>query len=956
MSDMNRQVSPYDKESLMTNVRRPALALLAPLVALLSLGVVMPQSADAGTYSVHECTASQGSFADAAVEGAPTGYTANNACEQAGANYLQIGTSGQVSAGQSKSWAFTAPAGTQINRATGDFLLQGRADHGGHRAFFFHREIGQGGDQLDSHQGAGNAAGGFDSNQFADAPLRRVGIGLDCNSGVTCPTKSGIYARIGNLGFEMEDTVAPGAPELSGPALSGWINGSKLLNVEASDVGAGLYTGVVLVNQAAVDLNVYCSPVTDSSGAAIQMKPCPSTGTRSAVLNTASYPFVEGANSLEACAYDYGGSDRGSGCKSVTLTVDTVAPTAPTGLVVAGGEGWKRDNEFDLDWNNPPQAHAPIVGAEVRLTGPGNYDQTTYYPGSDRTSIDNVAVPAKGDYTARVFLRDAAGNETPANASSVHLRFDDTVPQPKSPDIANGWISRDELAAGYTQGWALTTPAETPISGISGYRVVVNTNSDTDPCSGAADPRACSQPLTEVGIDSRSRTLRPGDLVEGANYVHVVPVSGSGMRATIAKHAAVKADFTDPTTQLSGLAVGEWLNRDADLSVTAADALSGMQDTTEFPGDDPPATFLRIDGQTQVANARQLNQTLATEGSHEVSYWARDLAGNTGAPQTTTIKIDKTAPTVAFTNTQDPEDPDKLVAPVSDALSGVVEGSISYRQADGNQWKRLDTVVRDGSLTARVDSGDLKFDLTYEFRAEARDLAGNVAATTSKQNGDPMRVTGPFRTITSLADLKINGKAKARVKYGRKLRVTGELIGEGGEGVANASVDLVSSYLGGSKKTTDVVSVITDGRGVFNAMLPKGPSREVAAEYRGGLRFLGTRSASVRANVKSKVTLKVPPVVDSDEGIAFTGAVMARGAKFGKKGKRLEVQVLVGRKWKTVGRSFRASRNGKFRLSYEFTQSYSRPVDFTFRAVVTKERGFPFLPSKSKARAVTVTP
>lgn len=939
----------------MLEIRRPAVKVFSLLVLLAAAANAQP--AAASTYRVHQCTAQQGTVSDAATEGATTGYTANNTCGFAPNNYLQIGTSGPVGAGLSKAWTFTSPAGTRINRATGTYLLQGQADHGGHRPFFLYRGINEGVDQTMGHQGAGNTGGGFDTDTWPNVgAIRRVGIGVECGSGALCPNRSGIYARIGNLAFSIEDTAAPDTPVLSGPALSGWFNGTEVLNFSVGDSGAGVYAGNTAVNGAYVDLEAFCSPAVDGSGAAQRMQPCPSTASGSASLDAGDAAFVEGDNTVRVCAYEYGEAGVQSGCQSEVAKVDTIAPTAPDGLTVVGGESWKRDNEFELRWTNPEQANAPIVGASLRITGPGGYESTTYHAGADRTSLDDVTVPAKGDYTASIYLRDAAGNETAANAAAVHLRFDDTVPAPQEPHRANGWINDDDLAVGYRQEWAPASSELLPPSSIIGYRVIVNGNSDTDPCSGATDPRACGGPITEVGIDNIQRTLHAGDLSEGTNYVHVVPISGSGMRATDVRHAPLKVDMTDPVVQLEGTGDGAWISRDADLTAVAVDALSGMQDTDEYPDDDPPQTFLEIDGQTYSADAASVGRTLSGEGEHEVGFWARDLAGNTAAPSSATVRIDKTAPAVAFTDSQDPDDPDKLVAPISDALSGVAGGQISYRQIGGSSWKALATDLLAGQLVARVDSGDLQPGTTYEFRVEASDGAGNTTISTRKQNGDPMRVTGPFRTITSVVDLKVNGRVKARVGYGKRPRVTGELIGDDGRGVANATVELVSTYLGGSKKGGETIDVTTDGEGRFAAILPRGPGRTVVADYRGDRRHLGARSTTAKLSVKSKVTLKAPRVVDSDKGIVFAGRVKAKGAKLGKRGKRLEIQVRVGRKWKVVGRSLRASRTGIYHLRYRFSADYTRAVAYLFRAVVLKERGFPYLPSKSKRRTVTVTP
>ena len=969
---MTRTAPPNSKsdtttkgEVEMVKVRPTKMLASISVIGVVLLLFGLTATAQASTYGVHECTSSQTEAADAQIEGSTTGYTTSNAC---GTNaFLQVTSGGAVGPGQSRAWTFTAPTGTKINRATGTYLMQGIADNAGHRPFFFYRGIGAAADTIEGWSGAGSGGGGFDSNLFGIGALKRIGAGVFCNGG-SCPARNGIYSRIGDLGLQMEDTVAPDSPVLSGPALGGWINSTRQLNFNVSDTGAGPYLGGTYVNGTGVDIELYCAPATDASGAVKEMKPCPSNANGATALDPGASPFTQGDNSVQVCVWEYGEANLQSACKSETVKVDTITPATPTDLTVVGGQDWRRDNGFTLRFDgavDQGSGGSPIVGASVRLSGPGGYSQTRYYPATDIDTIDDIELPDKGDYTADVYFRDAAGNESPANAASAHLRFDNTVPAPQSPNIANGWISRAELADGYLQGWEDVPLGLVPPSGIAGYRVVVNTNSDTDPCSGADDPRTCGGSITEVGRGNLLRTLHPGDLAEGANYVHVVPISGSGMRATDVRHTALKADFTDPETQLQGDGDGRWLNHDADLVVSATDVLSGMEDTPEFPFDDPPVVRITVDGST-TSGAPSVSTEVTGEGVHDVTWCSRDLAGNTScaadSPVTrsssgaTTVRIDKTAPSAAFTNRQDPEDPDKLVATVSDALSGVAAGAISYRRTGDADWKALETDLADGHLVARVDSADLRPGTTYEFRVQSVDRAGNSATSTVKQNGEPMRVTGPFRTITSVADLAVNGRAKVRVKYGKRPRVTGQLVGSDGRGVANASVELVSNYLSGSKQLTRSFAVTTDGAGGFAARLPKGPGRTVVAVYNGDRRYLGARSAPAKVNVKSKVTLKVPQTVDSDRGIVFAGKVKAKGAKLGRRGKRLEIQVLVGRRWKTVGRSIRTNGKGRFRLPYRFTADYPHAVDYRFRAAVLKERGFPYLPAKSKKRKVTVKP
>ena len=220
-----------------------------------------------------------------------------------------------------------------------------------------------------------------------------------------------------------------------------------------------------------------------------------------------------------------------------------------------------------------------------------------------------------------------------------------------------------------------------------------------------------------------------------------------------------------------------------------------------------------------------------------------------------------------------------------------------------------------------------------------------------------MKVVGPFRPTDGVVDLAVNGKRRTRVGYGKKVKVTGSLLTElGGRPVANVPIQLTETFQPGVKRPIRSKVVTTNGQGGFSAKLKAGPSRQITVAYKGDRRYLGTTSDPVKLGVKSKVTLVTPKRVDSDRGIAFKGKVAAKGAKLGRKGKRLEVQVRVGRRWKAVERSFGTNRKGRYSLVYKFTATYTEPVAYEFRTVVLRERGFPYLPSKSKIRRVVVVP
>ena len=121
--------------------------------------------------------------------------------------------------------------------------------------------------------------------------------------------------------------------------------------------------------------------------------------------------------------------------------------------------------------------------------------------------------------------------------------------------------------------------------------------------------------------------------------------------------------------------------------MTAEDALSGMTDTAEYPDDAPPRTVLAVDGIEHEDLDSEVWQRSPARASIASGSGRGTLPGTKTTvtvpihlPGAELIKIDLTRPDVAFKNEQDPADPDRLVAPVADELSGVIDGAIEYRR------------------------------------------------------------------------------------------------------------------------------------------------------------------------------------------------------------------------------------------------------------------------------------
>ncbi|MEZ5156943.1 MAG: carboxypeptidase-like regulatory domain-containing protein [Solirubrobacterales bacterium] len=934
----------------------PCLALL-----LLCLGLQVEEARAGGFYRVAECSPGHTGTPDATVQGSTTSYSAATSC--ASGNWLQVQSAASAPAEASKRWVYTAPPGTRIEGVEADYSLVGDSSPDGNRSFLFVRRNGQAQEEILSIVSLGSTAGTYDSSIQSLGPLAAIGVGLVCSkANGSCGYAPNQLARLAPVEFVMQDTTPPAAPVIAGPAADGeWVAGTTQLAIGDTDVGAGVYRTTVAVDGEELVSDVICAPGQDESGVVGEMAPCDPIELRYMEVDTTSPGFSDGpGNQLRVCTHEYGIGGAGT-CATKALRVDNVAPSAPTGLQVAGGGGWRRDNDFDLSWSNPPQPHAPIAAATVEVVGPGGTEVTTV-EGPDVESADDIAVPGVGAYTARVYLRDEAGNESPAAAAEVELRFDDTRPPKALPQIANGWISRGELTGGYIQTWLRPRDNEIPPSGIAGYRAVVNAQPDFDPCAGAADSRTCGGPMTEAGVDANGRTLRAADLVEGSNWIHVVPVSGSGMRAAEVGRTELKVDLTDPRSVLSGAGSG-WVNRPVELAVRAEDGLSGMEQTDEFPDDDPPRTVLEIDGVIHEDGDADVTAQVTGDGVHGVRFWARDLAGNendgdggNSRPGEAQVRLDATPPIAAFANRQDPDDPDRLEAPVSDALSGVASGRISFRRSGEGPWTPLPTVLRGGELVARADSEDMTRGVPYEFKVEAADRAGNTSSSTERLDGTSMVTTGPFRSPAEVDGFAINGRSHAKARYGRNATATGRLVDGMGRPIAGATVDLEESYAAGSRAGTDRITARTDASGRFAVALPKGPTRAVEARFRGDSRYLPSAGSHAALRVRGAVTLRAPRRVREGGRAVFRGRVKARGADIARGGKSLEVQVRIGKRWKTVGRSIRTDGKGRFRLRYRFVADYTRPVRYRFRALVLRERGWPYLPAHSKARRLLVLP
>lgn len=403
---------------------------VALALALLLLGA---REATAGNYLVAQC----GWYVDRDAEWADTTggakFRSDSWCVPSGGDpfagvHIKSFTrgGGTVSGTRFARWRWVAPTGTGISRVSGTWW------HALH-------------DGMEQRIGAGNWDGGFDpflsaggtdttprgfSHEFS-VPQPALEDRLLCARTETkwCSLDSDSWSALRGLTIDVFDGHSP-VPGAAGADLAagGWRRGTQRVNYWDSDVGGGVRFSETLLDGARVGLTEYpcAKAMIDGVWRATRMQPCPTGAADEVVVQTTS--FSDGPHELTRCAVDFAGN--GACLFPLVVLIDNHPPASPRNLALAGGEGWRRVDDFDFSWTNPNQGKAsPIGGAYWRITGPAGYDTGLELASSrDVSSLADRTLPRPGVFTFRIWLRDEAGNADSSTAVELPMRLDDVPP------------------------------------------------------------------------------------------------------------------------------------------------------------------------------------------------------------------------------------------------------------------------------------------------------------------------------------------------------------------------------------------------------------------------------------------------------------------------------------------------------------------------------------------------
>jgi hypothetical protein len=278
----------------------------------------------------------------------------------------------------------------------------------------------------------------------------------------TCPldTKQTSWATMRSATVWISDSTPPSV-SITGGSLTtpGWHRATQSVTVDAHDNVGVQHVDVYLDHAEAGSRDALCDWTL--------VVPC---STPSAGFTVDSRLVTDGPHSLVARGEDSAGNWATSARR---ILVDNTAPVGPLDPRVVGGDGWRQTNSFAVAWSNPSQADfSPVTSANYAICPASNSVDdlsgcaTGSRSGSDISAVTGLRVPTPGDWVARVWLRDAAGNTDERSARSLHLRYD-----PDAPAVS--MLSRDP-----SDPQQVTVVASDALSGLASVEVEIQRTGD----------------------------------------------------------------------------------------------------------------------------------------------------------------------------------------------------------------------------------------------------------------------------------------------------------------------------------------------------------------------------------------------------------------------------------------------------------------------------------------------
>jgi hypothetical protein len=338
-----------------------------------------------------------------------------------------LGLSNGAMPGTSAGWTFVAPAGTTITGLNYERYLGHQFDgfNDWSPALRADGAIVPGETCLDTVENGetcsvgGPPGTGGKPTTITGLSAHELSLGIVCQapSGDECVTGAtehkawaAMYGATVTLSDPAPPTLSAPSGALWGPSVAGGFHkGTESVAVAAQDVGGGVASITLSVD--GQPMETYTAPCNFTFA-----QPCPSsTGTQTLTLPTTQ--LSDGKHTLTLVATDAAGNQ--SNVASEEITVDNSAPAAPVGLSAtptqAGG------STFAVTWSDPQGQVAPITGAFYEVCPAGGSGSCSAPAAAPAAGPATVTVPGPGSWSIAVWLSDAAGNASPANAARTNV-------------------------------------------------------------------------------------------------------------------------------------------------------------------------------------------------------------------------------------------------------------------------------------------------------------------------------------------------------------------------------------------------------------------------------------------------------------------------------------------------------------------------------------------------------
>ena len=428
------------------------------------------------------------------------------------------------------------------------------------------------------------------------------------------------------------DFEAPGTPTvLLG---SGVDNGAT----EAEATAAG---GVVTVNAD----NGVSTTVTFTNGANSVTKTITGTGSAQAVALTSQELSTLGNGTISVSAVSTDSQGNSSNPGTTSFTLDTAAPSAPTGITVTANGGTVVANT--LNSTNTSLSFSATLTAGQATDGKAEFwvggvligtdnsisstDTTVSYTTNTATTTALQAAIAAGG-TVEVRLYDKAGNLVTATGPT--LTYDVTAPGAPGTNLiaTDDVINLTEATAGFTLSGTGEAGATVNLSFNSGHVLSAGTTTTVQ-----------SNGTWSISVDATDVTA----FGQGAEVLTVTQTDSAGNPGTTSATRSFSVDTAAPTATLTAATLPNSNNAQVQSTETGTAYLVNTAVNVTNLASITGAADNQVN--SVAINTAGANTNLALAGLIDGNYklYTVDAAGNLSAASSNTFTVDSTPPTLS---------------------------------------------------------------------------------------------------------------------------------------------------------------------------------------------------------------------------------------------------------------------------------------------------------------------